>query len=103
MKIGFKMKLKAGFKAEYKRRHDEIWPELKKLLRSSGIRDYSIFLDDETNTLFAVQTIEGSKSSQYISDNPVVQEWWKYMSDIMETNSDYSPLSVPLEIVFHMD
>lgn len=102
-KIAFKMKLNTGCKKEYKRRHDEIWPELKKLLSENGVRDYSIFLDEETNILFAVQNQENNVSSQNLSHDPVVQKWWKYMADIMETNPDLSPVSTPLEIVFHMD
>ncbi|MEG8947014.1 L-rhamnose mutarotase [Rosettibacter firmus] len=102
-KIAFKMKLKPGYKEEYKRRHDQIWPELKELLKNSGISDYSIFLDEETNTLFAVQKVEGDSSSQDLGLNPVVQKWWKYMADIMETNPDFSPITIPLEMVFHMD
>lgn len=102
-KIAFKMKLKSGFKEEYKRRHNEIWPELKELLSQSGIRDYSIFLDEETNTLFAVQYQIGTSSSQDLGANPIVQKWWKYMADIMETNPDLSPITIPLEKVFHLD
>lgn len=102
-KIAFKMKLNPGCKEEYKRRHDEIWHELVKLLSESGIIDYTIFLDEETNTLFAVQYLDGNVSSQNLGSNPIVQKWWKYMSDIMETNKDYSPVSIPLKQVFHMD
>ena len=96
------MKLLPGFKEEYKLRHDEIWPELKRLLEENGVRDYTIFLDEETNTLFAVQYQEGA-SSQDLGSTAIVQKWWKYMSDIMETNPDFSPISTPLEQVFHMD
>lgn len=53
------MNLKPGFLEEYKRRRDAIWPELKTLLETSGIRDYSIFMDEETNILFGVQYLEG--------------------------------------------
>lgn len=102
-KIAFKMKLKPGFKDEYKRRHNEIWPELKKLLKDSGVSDYTIFLDEETNILFAVQKQEGNASSQDLGNNPIVQKWWKYMADIMETNPDYSPVSISLEKVFHLE
>jgi L-rhamnose mutarotase len=49
----FKMKLHAGFEVEYKKRHDEIWPELSQVLKDAGVSDYSIFLDSETLTLFA--------------------------------------------------
>jgi L-rhamnose mutarotase len=102
-KFAFKMKLKPGFKKEYAARHAAIWPELKELLTASGVRDYTIFLDEETNTLFAVQYQDGDESSQDLGTNPIVQKWWKYMADIMETNEDFSPVSIPLENVFHMD
>ncbi len=102
-KIAFKMKLKPGCKKEYIRRHNEIWPELKELLINNGIHDYTIFFDNETNTLFAVQYQEGSISSQDLGNNVIVKKWWKYMADIMETNHELSPITVPLEKVFHMD
>ena len=102
-RFGFKMKLYPGFKEEYKRRHDEIWPELIKLLKDEGIGNYSIFLDEETNTLFAYQEQSGSGSSQDLGTTKVVNEWWKYMADIMETNPDKSPVTVSLEQVFYME
>jgi L-rhamnose mutarotase len=100
---GFKMKLKPGFADEYKKRHDEIWPELTKLLKDTGTSDYSIFLDEETNTLFASQKIAvGAVGSQDLGSNPLVQKWWAYMADIMETNQDKSPVCVPLKEVFYL-
>ncbi|WP_292046788.1 L-rhamnose mutarotase, partial [Brevundimonas sp. UBA5718] len=50
----FRMQLKPGAVEEYKARHDAIWPELAELLTASGVSDYSIFLDEETLSLFAV-------------------------------------------------
>jgi L-rhamnose mutarotase len=103
MRVAFKMKLKPGYADEYARRHDQIWPSLKKLLKDQGIHDYSIYLDEETNILFAVQkTVEGA-SSQDLAGNEVVKEWWKFLSDIMDTNPDLSPVAIPLREVFRMD
>jgi L-rhamnose mutarotase len=102
-RFGFKMKMLPGFKEEYKKRHDEIWPELAKLLKNEGIGNYSIFLDEETNSLFAYQEQSGESSSQDLGQTEIVQKWWKYMADIMETNPDNSPVSVPLEQVFYME
>jgi L-rhamnose mutarotase len=102
-KVAFKMKLKAGCKEEYIRRHDAIWPELKSLLSENGVKDYTIYLDEETLSLFSVQYQDGAVSSQDLGSNPIVHRWWKYMADIMETNPDFSPISIPLEKVFHMD
>lgn len=99
----FKMYLKSGCEAEYEKRHNEIWPELKKLLKDSGIYDYSIFWDKETNVLFAVQKTSGEDGSQDLGENPIVQKWWKYMADIMETNPDNSPVSIPLPELFYME
>ena len=101
-KLAFKMKLKPGQKAEYKKRHAAIWPELVKLLHDNGISDYSIFLDEETGQLLGVQNQTGEKSSQDMGTHPIVQKWWAYMADIMETNPDNSPVSIPLEEVFYM-
>ena len=101
-RFAFKMKLKPGCKAEYRKRHDEIWPELAALIRSTGVYDYSIFLDEETNMLFAVQKVSGEGSSQDMGSNPVVKKWWAYMADIMETNPDNSPLMAQLEEVFYL-
>jgi L-rhamnose mutarotase len=102
-RVSFKMKLKPGMKDEYKKRHDEIWPELLELLKGSGVSDYSIYLDEETNILFATQKVSSDGGSQDLGQNPHVQKWWTYMKDIMETNADDSPISVPLVEVFHMD
>lgn len=100
-KVAFKMKLKPGFKAEYKKRHDEIWPELEELLKRAGIFDYSIFLDVETNILFAVQHFTGDAPD--LTQELIMQKWWAYMADIMETNEDNSPVCIPLIDVFHLD
>ncbi len=98
----FKMKLKPGCEAEYKKRHDEIWPELSALLGEAGISDYSIFLDEETLTLFAVQKLAAGHSADLLPSHPIVKKWWACMADIMETNPDNSPVSVSLREVFHL-
>lgn len=99
----FKMYLKPGCEAEYERRHAAIWPELKKLLSDSGVSDYSIFWDRDTNILFAVQKVEGEGGSQDLGNTEIVKKWWDYMADIMEVNPDNSPVSIPLPELFHMD
>jgi L-rhamnose mutarotase len=99
----FKMHLKPGCEDEYKKRHAAIWPELKTLLAENGVFDYSIYWDKETNLLFAFQKTSGEESSQDMGTCPIVQKWWNYMADIMEVNPDNSPISAPLQEVFHMD
>jgi L-rhamnose mutarotase len=102
-RVAFKMKLLKGKREEYIKRHNQIWPELTELLKTNGISDYSIFLDEETNTLFGVQKTENSAGSQDLGNSEIVKKWWKYMADIMETNPDNSPVTIPLEEVFYME
>jgi L-rhamnose mutarotase len=99
----FKMKLLPGCAAEYKKRHDEIWPELVRLLQDSGISDYSIYLDEETGFLFACQKLTDHHRSGQLPAHAVMRKWWDYMKDLMECQSDGSPVAKPLGEVFHMD
>ncbi|MGJ4952849.1 L-rhamnose mutarotase [Bradyrhizobium sp. HKCCYLS20291] len=101
-RIGFKMQLFAGQEAEYRRRHDAIWPELKALLTETGIRNYSIFLDPETLTLFGYLECEPGHGLADLPGHPVMRRWWDFMKDIMASNPDGSPVSEPLVSVFYM-
>jgi len=102
-RVAFKMKLKVGYEEEYRKRHNEIWPELKEKLSRAGIYDYSIFLDKETLTLFAVQKLKDNNTVEELPSKEIMKKWWDYMKDIMETNPDNSPVITSLEEVFHMD
>src|SRR4029078_3764474 len=101
-RVAFKMKLFKGKEDEYKKRHDAIWPELKSLLKTTGIEDYSIFLDEETNDLFGVLKIEDLMKLDELPNHPVMKKWWSYMKDIMATNEDESPVSVRMSEVFYL-
>ncbi len=99
----FKMKLHPGQITEYKRRHDQLWPDLAALLKSAGISDYSIFLDEETLTLFGVLKTTNPEAMASLPTHEVMQRWWAYMADIMDTHPDNEPVSIPLTEVFHLD
>lgn len=96
------MRLHKGFEEEYRRRHDTIWPELQTLLHDTGIREYSIFLDEPSGTLFAVLRIADPKQLDNLPAQAIMQRWWAYMQDIMESNPDNSPVTIPLKEVFYL-
>ena len=103
-KVAFKMKLKPGYVEEYRSRHDAIWPKLVDLLRVSGIRDYSIYLDEETLTLFGVLWRTSDHRMNGLPQTEVMQEWWAYMADLMETQpNDNEPVAIPLPHMYHME
>lgn len=101
-RIAFKMYLNEGKKSEYIKRHDELWPELNVLLKTSGVSEYYIFIDDKTNELIGTLQFADHIKFEALPDQPIMKKWWEYMKDIMKTNPDNSPVSTPLEQVFYL-
>ncbi|MGI6746211.1 MAG: L-rhamnose mutarotase [Firmicutes bacterium ADurb.Bin300] len=100
---GFKMKLYEGFEAEYERRHNELWPEMRQMIADHGGHNYSIFLDKETLVLYGYIELEDEELWKKSAEAAICRKWWDYMADIMETNPDNSPVSKDLLPVFHLD
>ena len=100
---GFKMKLYEGQEAEYEKRHNHLWPEMKDMIHEYGGKNYTIFLDKETLTLFGYIEIEDEERWAKGADTAINRKWWDFMADIMETNPDNSPVSIDLKEVFHLD
>jgi L-rhamnose mutarotase len=101
-RIAFVMQLHEGCEEEYRRRHASIWPELTALLRETGIREYSIFLEEKTLQLFATLQIDDAAKLDALSRHPLMLRWWEYMKDMMDTNADASPVVTPLKETFHL-
>lgn len=99
----FLLTLKPGCREEYARRHNPIWPELQDVLRRHGVHNYSIFLDGNTDSLFAYVEIESVELWQRIATTEVCRRWWSDMKDLMLTNADDSPVAIMLDEVFHLD
>jgi len=102
-RYGLKMKIHPGQEAEYKRRHDEIWPELAQAHSDAGIFDYSIFFDEESLTLFAFQKLTDDNAAAGLKDLEIMKKWWETMADLMEVHPNNMPVFKPLSEVFHMD
>lgn len=100
---GFLMRLHPGQQAEYEERHNPIWPELQDVLRAHGVHNYSIYLERESDYLFAYAEIESEERWQQIAQTEVCQRWWASMKPLMLTNADNSPVALELREVFHLD
>ena len=98
----FKMKVYPDKIEEYTKRHNPIWPMLQEVLKDHGVHNYSIFLDTETFFLFGYAEIESEEKWRAIADTEICKKWWAYMKNLMETNADDSPVSIDLEVLFHM-
>ena len=100
--VAFRMNMHPGQAAEYKRRHDEIWPELSAALIAAGVLDYRIFLDPESNHLFAVMVRRRDHTLAELPQTGVMQRWWAMMADIMDAGAGNVPVQVNLQPVFHL-
>jgi len=102
-RIAFTMTLRPGAQAEYVRRHNPIWPELQQVLKAHGVSHYSIFLEPQTDRLFAYAVIESEEQWQQIANTEACRRWWAHMEELMLTNPDDSPVALELAEVFHLD
>jgi L-rhamnose mutarotase len=98
--VAFRMLLRPGAEREYRRRHDEIWPDLEAELLAAGILDYRIFGDPKNHCLFAVITRVRIHQMDELPNKPVVRRWWAMMADLMVTEADLSPQVTDLEEMF---
>ena len=103
VRMGFKMFLYPGMAEEYEKRHNALWDEMKDMIHEYGGRNYSIYLDKETNVLYGYLEVESEEQWAKSADTPINRKWWDYMADIMETNEDNSPVCIDLTPVFHLD
>lgn len=100
---GFKMKVYPDCHEEYEKRHNNLWPEMKEMIHQYGGSNYTIFLDQETSTLFGYIELEDPDKWDESANTKICRKWWEYMADIMDTNDDNSPVSIDLKTVFHLD
>lgn len=99
---GFVMSVSPEHAAEYRRRHNPIWPELESALKEHGVLSYSIFLHPHTHQLFAYAEIEDEQKWNAIAQTEICRRWWAYMKEIMPSNPDNSPVASDLQEVFFM-
>ncbi|MGE3273137.1 MAG: L-rhamnose mutarotase [Chloroflexota bacterium] len=103
-RIAFIIHLKPGADpVEYRRRHDEIWPEMLEALRNAGISNYSIFRDGPR--LFAYLEVDDLQTMQErLAEDPVNARWQEYMRDLISIDLDPSTgFARLLPEMFHME
>jgi L-rhamnose mutarotase len=97
------MSLNPGQQEEYARRHQPVWPELEEVLLAHGVRTYSIYLDPASGDLFGYVEFESEAGWAAVASTDVCRRWWHHMRELMPTHPDDSPVSTPLDEVFHIE
>ena len=101
-KYGWKAKILPGKKEEYVKRHNNIWPELVKLLKEAGIANYSIWIVD--NDVFGYYECE--KGIEYAAKmqagSEIVDKWNEYMKDVMDMTLGDNGAQPLMEKVFDL-
>lgn len=99
----FRMSVHPDHQQEYTRRHQPVWRELEETLLAHGVRTYSIYLDPASNDLFAYMEFDNEARFAAVAATDVCRRWWGHMRELMPSNPDQSPVSRPLEEVFHIE
>ncbi len=97
------LEVRPGCEEEYKRRHDEIWPEMLEALRAAGIRNYSIFRLGLT-LIGTFETDDLASTVAILKDDPINAHWGDSMAPMMKIETDPRtgfPFLLPLQ--WHMD
>ncbi len=102
MRKAFKMKLYDGMAEEYEKRHNELWPEMIEEIHNHGGKNYSIFLDKDTNILFGFIEIGDEEKWSKLATTEINKKWWDFMANIMDTNPDNSPVCKDLDELFYL-
>lgn len=102
-RIGFAMRLLPGREADYRDRHNPIWPEMTAALKAAGARNYSIFLrGDELFGYLEVEDFARFRGSMAAS--PVNDRWQAEMADLIDPLTDpVTGFHQRLDEVFHLD
>jgi L-rhamnose mutarotase len=81
------LEVRPGYEDEYKRRHDELWPEMEVALKASGITSYTIFRHGLT--LFGYfETADLQATINALSQDETNKRWSEYMAPIMKIDID---------------
>jgi len=113
-RMGMVIGIRAEDIPEYKRLHAEVWPEILYRLSKSNITNYSIFLREPENLMFAYYLMfayweyvgrDFDSDNQIISEDPKTKDWWKICGPMqvpLESRRE-GEWWAPMEEVFHLD
>lgn len=100
----FSLKIKTGVKEEYKRRHDEIWPEMRQMLADAGLRNYSIWMMGDDMLFGYYETDDDDYAVRFQAESKIGQKWEAYMADMLETRTmpdgTVQPCKEALDLMF---
>lgn len=101
----FVIQVKPGMAAEYEKRHNPIWPELRQALKQHGVSNYSIFLHERTGEVFGYLEVEDEAQFDRLAEAEVCQRWWRHMTEVLVCQRADSPKGKEeaLREVFHLE
>lgn len=99
----FTFEIRPGTEAEYKRRHDEIWPELVDVIRGSGVRNYSLFRRGTQVIAYCECEPDVATAFGKIGAAEVNARWSAWFEDVIVSLTDEDGNLFVAEEVWHLD
>lgn len=104
-RVCFLLKVRADKLDEYRRRHQQVWPEMLDALRATGWNNYSLFLRPDGLLVGYLETEDFEQARACMQEHPVNARWQAEMAPFFESleHGAADASMVPLEQVFHLD
>lgn len=105
-RVGFMLKVRAERLEEYKRHHEQVWPEMLDALRAAGWHNYSLFVREDGMLFGYFETPESLQAAQaQMATKEINTRWQEFMAPFFEspTNSRPDEMFVELTEIFHLD
>jgi len=104
-RVCFLLKVRADKIDEYRRRHQQVWPEMLDALRATGWHNYSLFLRPDGLLIGYLETPNFEQARARMRDHPVNARWQAEMAPFFESleHGAADASMAPLNEVFHLD
>ena len=103
-RVGFSFKVRADKLAEYKKHHQNVWPEMLAALRETGWHNYSLFVRDDGLIFGYFETPHSLEQAQSLmAAKEINTRWQEFMAPYMESNVRPDEMFQEWEEVFHLD
>jgi L-rhamnose mutarotase len=104
-RICFLLTVKPERMEEYRRRHADVWPEMRQALRETGWRNYSLFLADDGLLVGYLETEDFAAAQAAMAKREVNARWQAEMQEFFVDLGERRPDEgmQPLPLVFHLE
>lgn len=102
-RVCFTFELYEGVEEEYKRRHDQIWPDLVADIKAAGFSNYSLFRRGSQIVAYAEVDPDLATAMSKLASSEANARWSSWFEDLIVNLTDAKGRLMSLQEVWHLD